>query len=147
MAALDFNRVLQAHALASAVVGSTLLLMPHRTFGALFDGPGEGYSHLAHELSRCYGALTLATAWLAYRTRSITDARVRRVLAESYSLCYGVTAVVLFRAFFAAPSLHGVLGLLVAITAAALSVFYGFFRFIRKIKGFELPGARHDGDL
>ena len=80
MEQLTFDHVLRAHAFCSVVVGCVLTLTPHALFGRL---SGEPYSHVAHELARCYGGLTLAQAWFAWRTRSIADGRVRRMLAES----------------------------------------------------------------
>jgi len=59
---------------------------------------------------------------MTVRTLRITDARVRRLLAESYALAYGVTAVALGRAVLSAPRLHGLLGVLAVLCSAALRV-------------------------
>lgn len=126
-----FNDLLNAHALCGAVFGAALLVLPHRLFTSL---SGEGYSHLAHEIARCYGALTMAQSWFAARTRHIADGRVRRMLAESYSLCYAVTALALGKAAYAAPNLHGFIGALLSFSLAAT---YAYFRFVLTIKDFE----------
>mmetsp|Transcript_2927 Transcript_2927/g.4075 ORF Transcript_2927/g.4075 Transcript_2927/m.4075 type:complete len:161 (+) Transcript_2927:74-556(+) len=143
---LDFNHVLIAHAVGVGLLGTALLVIPHRLFGTLFL-TGEGYSHIAHEIVRCYGALSLAQSWLTLRTCGIADARVRKMLAESYSLAYGVTAVALARASYSAPRLHGLFGMIVTLCSAGLSILYAYFRFVRTIKSFELPGAVSDRDL
>ncbi|KAJ1460808.1 hypothetical protein M885DRAFT_558959 [Pelagophyceae sp. CCMP2097] len=135
-----FNRVLRAHTACAAVVGTVLLLLPHRAFGAL---SGEAYSHFGHEVARCYGALTLAQAWFAHRTVNIQDARVRKMLAESYAVCYAFTGLALLRACAASPNTTGAFGILATLTAFALAALYAFFRFVRTIKSFELPGSNH----
>jgi len=140
LARVSFNDVLRAHAVVAGACGAALVVLPHRVF--VFSS--EGYSHVAHEFARCYGALTLAQSWLTWRTLRITDARVRRLLAESYALAYGVTALALGRAVISAPRLHGLLGVLGVLCSAALSTLYAYFRFVRTIKSFELPGGGED---
>jgi hypothetical protein len=90
--ALSFDHVLRLHAGCSLAVGACMVLVPHALFGRL---SGEPYSHVAHELARCYGGLTLAQAWFAWRTLGIADGRVRRMLAESYAVCYALTSAAL----------------------------------------------------
>ena len=90
--ALSFDHVLRLHAACSLAVGACMVLVPHALFGRL---SGEPYSHVAHELARCYGGLTLAQAWFAWRTLGIADGRVRRMLAESYAVCYALTSAAL----------------------------------------------------
>lgn len=131
---MQFNDLLNAHALCGAVLGAALLVLPHRLFTTL---SGEGYSHLAHELARCYGALTMAQSWFAARTRHIADGRVRRMLAETYSLCYAVTALALGRAAYAAPNLHGLIGAFACFVSFSLAATYAYFRFVLTIKDFE----------
>ena len=92
LAALSFDHVLRLHAGCSLAVGACMVLVPHALFGRL---SGEPYSHVAHELARCYGGLTLAQAWFAWRTLGIADGRVRRMLAESYAVCYALTSAAL----------------------------------------------------
>ena len=129
---LSFNDVLKWHALAAGPAGLVLVMLPHRLFAQLSGAP---YSPAAHEVARCYGALTAAQAWFAWRTRRIADGRVRRMLAEAYALCYALTGLALGRAMAAAPV--GALG--------ALALLYAYFRVVRRIKSFELPGSAADG--
>ena len=136
---VSFNDVLGVHAIGAGICGVVLVVMPHRVFGQVM---GE-YNHTTHEFARCYGALTLAQAWLTLRTRRIADARVRRILAESYTVAYTVTAVALGRATYTAPS---ILGFLAVLFTGALGIGYAYFRFVRKLKSFQLPGTLDDDD-
>ena len=138
--ALSFDHVLRLHAACSLAVGACMVLVPHALFGRL---SGEPYSHVAHELARCYGGLTLAQAWFAWRTLGIADGRVRRMLAEAYALCYALTGLALGRAMAAAPV--GALGALACLASWALALLYAYFRVVRRIKSFELPGSAADG--
>ena len=56
---LSFNDVLKWHALAAGPAGLVLVMLPHRLFAQLSGAP---YSPRAHEVARCYGALTAAQA-------------------------------------------------------------------------------------
>lgn len=142
MDGLTFNHVLRAHAAWSVVVGFCLVLVPHAMFGRL---SGEPYSHVAHELARCYGGLTLAQAWFAFRTLDIADGRVRRMLSESYTVCYALTGLALLRATLSSPASHGLMGGLLVLVCFGLSALYAYFRFVRRLKSFELPGSLSDG--
>ena len=137
---LSFNDVLKWHALAAGPAGLVLVALPHRLFAQLSGAP---YSPAAHEVARCYGALTAAQAWFAWRTRRIADGRVRRMLAEAYALCYALTGLALGRAMVAAPV--GALGALACLASWALALLYAYFRVVRRIKSFELPGSVADG--
>ena len=137
---LSFNDVLKWHALAAGPAGLVLVALPHRLFAQLSGAP---YSPVAHEVARCYGALTAAQAWFAWRTRRIADGRVRRMLAEAYALCYALTGLALGRAMAAAPV--GALGALACLASWALALLYAYFRVVRRIKSFELPGSAADG--
>ena len=129
---LSFNDVLKWHALAAGPAGLVLVALPHRLFAQLSGAP---YSPAAHEVARCYGALTAAQAWFAWRTR--------RMLAEAYALCYALTGLALGRAMAAAPV--GALGALACLASWALALLYAYFRVVRRIKSFELPGSAADG--
>lgn len=144
MSLLEFNDVLTTHAVCGGCFGLALVVLPHRIFSSL---SGEAYSHVGHEIARCYGALTLAQAWLALRTRSISDGRVRQMLAEANALCYLVTALALARAAWSAPRLHGILGAIACTLCLALAALYAYFRCVRKLKHFELPGHMYHGGL
>ena len=141
---LSFNDVLKWHALAAGPAGLVLVALPHRLFAQLSGAP---YSPAAHEVARCYGALTAAQAWFAWRTRRIADGRVRRMLSESYAVCYALTSVALLRATLSSPASHGAVGLLLCVVSLALAGLYAYFRFVRKLKSFELPGALSDAAL
>ena len=82
---LSFNDVLKWHALAAGPAGLVLVMLPHRLFAQLSGAP---YSPAAHEVARCYGALTAAQAWFAWRTRRIADGRVR----QANQACAAVSA-------------------------------------------------------
>ena len=56
------NEVLLAHAVFCGVAGTLLVLSPHSSVGQL----SGTYSHFAHEIIRCYGALTLAQGWMTF---------------------------------------------------------------------------------
>ena len=141
---LSFNDVLKWHALAAGPAGLVLVMLPHRLFAQLSGAP---YSPAAHEVARCYGALTAAQAWFAWRTRRIADGRVRRMLAESYAVCYALTSAALLRAALSSPASHGVVGGLLCVVSLAVAGLYAYFRFVRKLKSFELPGALSDAAL
>ena len=142
--ALSFDHVLRLHAGCSLAVGACMVLVPHALFGRL---SGEPYSHVAHELARCYVGLTLAQAWFAWRTLGIADGRVRRMLAESYAVCYALTSAALLRAALSSPASHGLVGGLLCVVSLAVAGLYAYFRFVRKLKSFELPGALSDAAL
>ena len=127
------NEVLTVHAVFCGVVGTLLVLSPHGSVGRL----SGTYSHLAHELIRCYGALTLAQAWMTFQSRNITDQRVRKFLCESYALCYGLHFFALLRAQTTGHA--GLLGLLCTSMSLVLSLLYGYFRFMNKGSRFQLP--------
>ena len=104
---LSFNDVLKWHALAAGPAGLVLVMLPHRLFAQLSGAP---YSPAAHEVARCYGALT---------------------------------GLALGRAMAAAPV--GALGALACVASWALALLYAYFRVVRRIKSFELPGSAADG--
>ena len=78
------------HSSLSLVIGMLLVILPHTVF--LDHGK---YSFLAHEIIRCYGAVTIGLGYMAYKIRSIKDGRIRRLLAETYFVVYGVTTLCL----------------------------------------------------
>lgn len=141
---IDLNSVMRCHAVLSVVIGTFLVILPHTLFGVI---SGEAYSHLAHEVVRCYGALTIAQGWMAYRTCYITDSRVRKLLSESYCICYGVSALCLFKAWFSSPSSHTLWSFTLVLLSSFACFFYGYFRFAKPIKSFELPGAKLEASL
>ena len=127
------SEVLLAHAVFCGVVGVLLVLSPHASVGRL----SGMYSHFAHEIIRCYGALTLAQGWMTFQSRNITDQRIRKFLCESYALCYGLHFLALIRAQLTGHV--GVAGMLFSFLSLALSLLYGYFRFMVRPKAFQLP--------
>lgn len=130
---IRLNEVLTGHAIFCSVVGILLLISPHQTVGKLTGV----YSHFAHELIRCYGALTLAQGWMTFQSRNIVDYRVRKILCESYAICYLLHFLALIRAQLTGSS--GPFGILCTFFSLILSMLYGYFRFMVKPKIFQLP--------
>ena len=87
MEAVTLNTVMGIHALFHLIVGTLLAILPH----TLFHDMSGAYSFLAHEVIRCYGAVTIGLGYMAYKLRYIKDGRIRRLLAETYFVVYGVT--------------------------------------------------------
>jgi hypothetical protein len=81
--------------------------------------------------------------WLTYQTRKAGDARVKRAMGEAYAIAYGLQALALARAQWAAPESHSALNVLGIFLFASLSGFYAHCRWRRTIKVFELP-SEHD---
>ena len=121
----DTRRIYQLSAL--------LVLSPHSSVGRL----SGTYSHFAHEIIRCYGALTLAQGWMTFQSRNITDQRIRKFLCESYALCYGLHFLALVRAQMTGQA--SIVGTFFSFASLALSLLYGYFRFMVRPKAFQLP--------
>ncbi|CAM9195608.1 unnamed protein product [Phaeothamnion confervicola] len=146
-AALNIERVLAYHAILSVIIGGLAFVLPHNLISSVFTvAAGEKhYSHSSHELLRLYGALTLGSGYLALRGRGLADGRVRRCLAEAYAVSYGLQAAALLRAHMTAPDKHSSLNAIAIWILGSLSGFYGYCRWWRTIKIFELPGERTKG--
>lgn len=136
---IDVNRVLTYHALVCIVVGGAAFLLPHGLASSFFGGE---YGHFLHEVVRMYGALTLAQGWLTIKTRQAGDARVKRAMSEAYAISYGLQAAALLRAHWSSPSSHSYVNLICILAFSSLSAFYGFCRWGKNIKVFELPTER-----
>ncbi|CAM9728176.1 unnamed protein product [Chrysoparadoxa australica] len=136
---LDMDAVLAYHAGVSITLGSLAFLIPHSLVTTLNGGD---YSHTVHEVVRLYGALTLAQGWMVYQVRRAGDGRVRRCMAEAYSIAYSLHAVALARAQLTAPTEHSPFSWLGVGLFCSLALFYGYVRWIQVIKVFELPGER-----
>ena len=121
----------------SLIVGTLLVILPH----TLFHDMSGAYSFLAHEVIRCYGAVTIGLGYMAYKLRYIKDGRIRRLLAETYFVVYGVTTISLWKAWISNPSHHTLWALTLIALSTFATFFYGYFRFLRPIKTFQLPGA------
>ncbi len=140
----NVNVALFAHSVASIVIGVIAFGVPSDLIAWLFRG---AYSHELHEVMRLYGALSIASGWLALQTRRAGDARVKRAMGEAYSISYGMQALALLRAHISSPERHGYGNLVIIVTLFCISAFYGVARFCYGIKVFELPSQRERGDL
>ena len=138
---LSFNDVLKWHALAAGPAGLVLVMLPHRLFAQLSGAP---YSPAAHEVARCYGALDgraglvrLAHAAHRRRPRAPNARGGVRALLRADGLALG-------RARWRRRRV-GALGALACVASWALALLYAYFRVVRRIKSFELPGSAADG--
>ncbi|CAM9667036.1 unnamed protein product, partial [Choristocarpus tenellus] len=138
------NQVLLFHAIVAIVVGGLAFIIPHSLVDALFS---TKYDHFVHELARMYGALTLAQGWVVFKMRTFGDGRIRRCISETFCIAYGLQAVALLRAQIAEPRSHTIFNTLGWISFASLSTFYGYCRWYKTIKVFELPGTRDQDEL
>ena len=57
------------------------------------------------------------------------------------------TGAALLRAALSSPASHGLVGGLLCVVSLAVAGLYAYFRFVRKLKSFELPGALSDAAL
>ncbi len=80
--------------------------------------------------------------WVVFKVRAVGDGIVRRAICEAFCLAYGLQAVALLRAQLASPESHTLLNLLGCASFATLAGFYGYCRWFKTIKVFELPGTR-----
>lgn len=136
------NEVLTAHAGCAGAVGLIFVLTPHRFVGTAFG------THFAHEVLRCYGALNLALAWVAYQSRRFTDYRYRRCLCEAFCLSYSLHTLALIRANATAATGQGFFSIVSVLVCLFLALLYGYFRFIgATIKRFQLPSHGGKADL
>ncbi len=140
----NVNVALFGHSVASLVLGALAFFVPSDFVRLIFRG---SYIHELHEVMRLYGALSIASGWLALQTRRAGDARVKRAMGEAYSISYGMQALALLRAHIASPERHGYGSIVVIVILFSISAFYGVARFFYGIKVFELPTERYRGDL
>ena len=132
---VKLNQVLFFHSAITIFLGFILIFVPHRFVG-LIEGD---YTQFAHELIRCYGAMTVAQSWLTYRCREISDYRVRKILCECYFGTYLIHFLCLLRAQLTAPTSHGFTGWMLILFSLVLCSLYGYFRFAVKTKAYHLP--------
>jgi hypothetical protein len=147
--AMEFNleHTMISHALLCIAGGFGLMFLPH-SFYEVQNWRGQTmYDHVAHEFLRMYGALTIAIGWFVWRTRHINDARLKRIVCETFALCYPLQALIMIRAQFTNPDGHSQLHWVVACLFLIIGGAYAFMRFVKKIKDFSLPGSSHDKDF
>eukprot|EP01041_Mallomonas_annulata_P005878 gene5878-11872_t len=133
-AEFDLKRLMLLHAISCMFSGTACLLLPH-SFGAY-----SSYNHMTHEFIRLYGALSLGIGWLVWKTRDISDGRLKRAISESFALCYLLQAISMARAQTTNPHGHSAFHWLISISFACIGGLYLYIRFIKKIKTFDLPG-------
>ncbi|KAF0699830.1 Aste57867_9606 [Aphanomyces stellatus] len=125
------------HAAISTLIGGACFLLPHSLAMEALRTPD--YSHLAHEMVRLYGALTLAQGWLVWNTRLVGDGLIRKTFCQAYCLCFSLQALAMLRAQVSSPESHSVLNWLNIFILAGLGIAYGYFLAFKTIKAFELP--------
>ena len=134
----DLKLMMEAHAIFCIFLGFGCTLLPH---GWYTNTRRYEYDHDKHEFIRLYGALTLGIGWIVWKTRDITDGRLKRAISESLAICYLLQAVTMIRAQITNPNGHHALHWLIAIIFVCIGALYAYLRFVKKIKAFELPGA------
>lgn len=102
------------------------------------------YNHMAHEFVRLYGCLTLAIGYIVWSTKTINDARLQRAISETFALCYTLQSLAMLRAQFTSPDGHTLSHWFIAMIFLMIGGAYGYIRFVRKIKSFELPGTSEE---
>ena len=132
---VDIKGVMQLHSIICMFIGLGTLLLPHRFYSSL-----SGYNHFAHEFVRLYGCLTLGIGYLVWNTKDIKDGRLIRALTETFALSYGLQAAAMLRAQISNPDGHSYFHWFILFLFVSVSGLYGFSRFAKKIKDYELPG-------
>lgn len=159
MGGSELKNVMQCHAIMCIVVGILVIIIPHRYFvvhkgisAVERDFPGitgwkpssdEIYSHLSHELSRLYGCVTFCIGWFVWATRNIRDPRLLRAIAESFFFCYVIQSIVMFRSHytdsgFKDDKIYSFFHWMFAFIFLVIGVIYGYFRYMKPFKTFEL---------
>mmetsp|Transcript_2703 Transcript_2703/g.4908 ORF Transcript_2703/g.4908 Transcript_2703/m.4908 type:complete len:159 (+) Transcript_2703:77-553(+) len=135
----DIQHIMLVHAIQCMIFGFTAIILPHSFFS--IRRFGNSYNAVAHEFMRMYGALLLAIGWLTFRTRNIPDGRLKKIIAETFAIVYPLQAVIMLRAEFTySRESHSFVHWSTAIVFLTIGSFYGYLRFVRKLKEFELPG-------
>lgn len=141
-AEIGFRTLTYFHSIACIIIGVATIVIPHSFFTVLTIRRKVDYNHMSHEYMRLYGVLTLGIGWLVWRCSSINDGRVQRIICETFAICYGLQALVMIRAQIANPNGHSLLHTGILLIFAVLATLYGYLRYVKKIKSFELPGVR-----
>lgn len=80
--------------------------------------------------------------WVVFKVRRIEDGRIRRAISEAFCIAYGLQAIALLRAQLAVPDSHTLWNTAGWLSFACLALFYGYCRWFKTIKVFQLPGSR-----
>lgn len=132
----SLQHVMIFHSFLCVIFGIISILLPHNFYNQLF------YDHMAHEYLRMYGALTISIGWFVWRTKDITDGRIKKVICETFGVSYLLQGIVMLRAHTSLPHGHNPIHWLLSFLFLTIGSLYAYMRFIQKIKVFELPGGR-----
>ena len=136
----DLKRLFRLHAFSLCVMGVLLTFLPHlvlQTFMNKMD-------HMTHEVYRLYGVVNISISYIIWKLSNVGDGRVGRLIAETFTICFLFQAAVILRAQLTNPSGHDVWHWLMAIMYLIYGLLYGYIRFVKVIKTFELPGQGHE---
>lgn len=142
---VDFNMqsVMQMHGLGCIFLGLLAIVSPHGLHSSrlaiIKQGLPTQYNHMAHEFIRLYGCLNLGIGWFVWSTRQIQDGRLVRAISETFCICYFLQSITIFRAQWTDPTGHSVIHWMIALLFLTISGLYGYIRYNRKLKSFQLP--------
>lgn len=131
----SLQHVMIFHSILCVFFGAIAVILPHNFYNQLH------YDHMSHEYLRMYGALTVSIGWFVWRTQDITDGRLKKVICETFGVTYLLQGIVMLKAHTSLPKGHNPIHLLLAFIFLTIGSLYGYMRFIKQIKVFELPGG------
>ena len=137
---IDVKQVMLYHSCFSILIGVLTILFPSFFYSKSSDP--KKYDYMAHEFCRLYGCLSLALGYIVLKSRSIVDGRMMKVYCESFGMIYCLQSFSMLLSQFSDPSgSHSFFHFLIALGALALGSMYGYIRFNKKMKSYELPGS------
>jgi len=137
---IDVKEIMLYHSYFSIFIGVTTVLFPSFFYSKAYDP--KNYDYMAHEFCRLYGCLSLALGYIVLKSRAIVDGRMMKVYCESFGLIYCLQGTSMLLSQFSDPSgSHSFLHFLFAGASLALGCLYGYIRFNKKMKSYELPGS------
>lgn len=137
---IDVKQIMLYHSYFSIFVGVTTVLFPSFFYSKSYEP--KKYDYMAHEFCRLYGCLSLALGYIVLKSRLIVDGRMMKVYCESFGLIYCLQSVSMLLSQFSDPAgSHSFFHFLFAVGSLALGVMYGYIRFNKKMKSYELPGS------
>lgn len=101
------DRLFVTHAVVAGVAGVMAFVFPHLFEWfmihhgeqlALRDNGGNDDQKVTHMVTRMYGSLIVAQAWITWRVRTISDADTRRTLVQANAATFALTTLTLLRA-------------------------------------------------
>jgi hypothetical protein len=89
--------------------------------------------------------VNVGLGWFAWRAERIglTDGRIKQLVCEVFTVTYLFQFLILLRAHFTVPMGHSAVHVLIGLAFGTIGSLYGYMRFVKKIKSFELPNS-HD---